>query len=223
MDTEKVQDTEKKQTAVPDATKDVEQETEENSGDGIQWNEQQQAYLKKLRDENAKYRTKAKETEGNMKALSEKLSKFEKGLKTLVGGEDEQVSPEEQLEQVKAINENIILENSLKDMALEHGLNQQAYKYFKYLMGDKFQSLEDGEEITEEDIAQFVAEAKRVGGQQAAKTSVGKGDKDPSPNQDDEVSLEDFKAMSVVQKSILYDKNKALYDKLFAMSMKKKI
>lgn len=208
-------ETQKVQPPVDDKKETAKTEAEGDSGSDLQWNEKQQAYLKKLREENARYRTSAK-------TLEEKLGKFEKGLKTLVGGEDEQVSPEEQLEQIKAINETYLLENSLKDMALEHGLNKSSFKYFKYLMNEKFSSLDEGEEISEEEVEQFVVEAKRVGGQTAAKTSVKEDSKKEPSDSNDEVTVEEFMAMGIVQKSMLYEKNKALYDKLYAQSRKKK-
>lgn len=171
--------------------------------------------IKKLRAEAAKYRNKAKATDDQVKALNEKLGK----LKTaLTGEEDEGEDPEVAIGNLKQQNEALQMELSLQNLCSEHDIPGASQKYFKFLLNERFEALEEGEELTEEDVAQVAEEARKLsgsGGPRQNSTGLSKGAK---PNADDNKgqTIEQFSKMSVAEKSLLYTNNPNEYNRLFS-------
>lgn len=197
-------------------------DTTDSGNQDLGWTAEQQAYIESLRKENAKYRTKSKELETQYSTINDRFSKMEKGLKGLFGeGEEDNVPPEQKLEAMQAQNENLVLNNALTEAALEYGVGKQDYSYFKFLVQEKLQALDEGEELTEEDLDVIAKQSKR--GSAASSTSVEEGD--IAPESTGGVTLESFKAMGINERSMLFSKNEALYKQLVSQeraSAKKK-
>ena len=193
-------------------TGDNEDEDEDDQDEDLS-PEEYKKQIKKLRAENAKHRL------GN-KALNEKMSKFEKVFKAF-SGDDEEVDPEEQLGQVTHQYEAAVTRNAILELALENGISgKDNLEYFEFLMSKTLNSLDEGEEMTEEQLEEILSKCSKAGGKGKATTSTndkGKGDKDPDQT-NDEVTQEEFDSMGMMQKSKLYQTNKALYEKLMKNS-----
>lgn len=170
--------------------------------------------IKKLRGENKKRRT-----ENNN--LSTKLEKFEKGLKSLFGNDDDDADPEEQLETVTGQYQSAVTENSILRLAVANGISgEENLEYFEFLMSKRLNSLEEGEELDEDDLEEIISKisAKSNGGKATTSTKDGgKGGKGPGKDSD-EVTQEEFDKMGITAKSKLYEKNPSLYEKLRAGS-----
>lgn len=209
---------------------------ETDPGDSLGFTKEQKAYVDGLRKESAKYRTKAKELESGLRGTNDRLNKFESGLKRLFGDDDGEdtgnLTPEQRIERLEKRNqqdkqqlaeerEQLALEAALKGAALEHGIRKENYEYFEFLVGKRLASLQDDEELTEDDLALL---AKQANGKSAPKsTSVDEDGPDPD-EEDGELTLEEFMDMGISARSQLYQKDKALYERLVAAekSAKKK-
>ena len=197
--------------------------TDSGNQQDLGWTDEQKAYIESLRKENAKYRTKSKELETQYTSINERFSKVEKGLKGLFGeGEEgDDMPPEQKLEVMQAQNENLVLNNALTEAALEYGVGKQDYSYFKFLVQERLQALEEGEELTEEDLDVIAKQSKR--GLAASSTSVEDGEIPPESTGG--ITLDSFKEMGINERSVLFSKNEALYKQLVAQeraSAKKK-
>ncbi len=88
-------------------------------------------------------------------------------------------------------------------------------------------ALEDGEELSDEDLAEIVAKCKAQG-KTSANSSVkgkgkdGKGKEDPAPGDDKEISLDQFLRMTITEKSNLYLKQPDVYKQLASEAKAKK-
>lgn len=173
------------------------------------------AEIERLRKENAKYRTRAKELDSQTQQLNERFSKMEKGLKTLFGEEETEMSPEETIEALQLRNEQLEVQSALREAANEYGIPANQYDYFEFLVSKKLNTLGEGEEITEEDLDEIAKQARGVGA--TPTTSVdGKG-QNPDPTQPTGgISLEEFQAMGIMERSKLYGRDPKLYDRLKA-------
>lgn len=192
---------------------------DDSSEKDLSWTKEQKAYVDSLRKESAKYRTKAKELESGLKNTNERMSKFENGLKKLFGEEDDKLTPEQRIEMLNQQNEQLAVATAIKDAAFELGVTRDDYEFFEYLVGKRLAALGDDEELTEEELASFAKQAKSKSAPK--KTSV--DDDAPDPDEDDGgVSLEEFQDMGIGARSALYQKDKALYEKLVAMEKKSK-
>lgn len=183
-----------------------------------EWTDEQRSYIEDLRKENAKYRTRAKERDSEVNVLNERLNKFETGLKKIFGDEADEMSPEERIEALQMQNEQLAVQSALKEAAFEYGVDRDNYEYFEFLVSKRLASLEEGEELSEEDLDEIAVQAKGRGG--FANTSVGNdGRTVPEPEVDDGgISLEKFETMGISEKSVLYQKNPQLYNQLAAQS-----
>jgi len=194
------------------ATTATTQESDPGDAD-LGWSEEQKTYIESLRKENAKYRTKSKELETNYNGLNDKFSKIESGLRGLFGEEGEELSPEDQISALSQQNESLVINSALTEAALEYGIGKEDYSYFKYLVTERLGELEDGEELTEEDLDGLASAARR--GKAAASTSV-EGGGTPPPESESGITLEAFALMGINERSSLFAKNEALYKQLLA-------
>jgi len=167
-----------------------------------------QKLIKNLRSENAKHRTK----NNNLMTKQEKLDKV---LKTLSGEEGDDEDPETKLEALQQNYSSVATKNAILELALENGVNgAENYEYFEFLMSKKINSLEEGEEMTEEDVEEIVTKCSKGAGNKA-NTSTKTGEQGKKPDEKaDEVTQEEFNKMGMVQKSRLYQSNPELYNKL---------
>lgn len=175
--------------------------------------------IKELRDENAKHRTKSKSLEEKLGTMDGTLNK----LKTALGLEGE-VDPVKQLEAVKAEKEALEAEVAIGQLIRANGISQDNEKYFRFLLSEKFSALGEGDEITEEDLASVVAEAKKVGGGRPGVNTTGIGPTgQPLPGAGASTTPEAFAKMTTLEKSAIYSKDPALYQSLFSAAMEKKL
>lgn len=191
----------------------------DDPGDTSGWTaEQWAAHAKELRKENAKHRTANKELKTEVTALNNRFSQLEGGLKKLFGDDDDELTPEQKLEEVSSQNAELQFQAALNEAALEHGVGKADLKYFRFLVSEEVNGLKEGEELSEEALADLAKQAKAKSAPN--KTSVsnkdGTTDKDPEGGDDGDVTLAEFNKMGIGEKSLLYQKNKDLYVKLSA-------
>lgn len=190
-----------------------------------------QAYIKKLRQENAKYRTGKKDSESELSTLKERFSNLEGGLKKALGIEDDdQVDPETQIQALQAQSENLQFELSVRDIALENGLGtKDQVDYLGFLIQKEAQNLDDNEELSEEKMVELIGRVKSSmgAGSPQSKTSVtgnnGQGGENPPAGTDENVTVERFTQMTLSEKSELFSKNRPLYDSLMAQARSKRL
>lgn len=178
--------------------------------------------VKSLRTENAKHRTKNKELGSKLAAMEGTLGKLKKAFG---GEEDDESDPAEKVAELSSANERLTMELHLRDIARESGVPAEREKYFRFLLAEKLEALEEGEELGEEDIAEAVKAATDGFAPKKSSTGVKPGTGD-APNPDSkpgDVTVEQFVKMNSGEKSQLYTKNPDLYQKLFAEAVAKKI
>ena len=90
---------------------------------------------------------------------------------------------------------------------------------YQFLIQDATESLGEGEELSDERLAQIVVECKKGGaGTNGANSTVKKFDKDgkqiadPSPGDTGGMTLEKFCSMGIVEKSKLYNASPDVYN-----------
>ena len=174
-----------------------------------------QKEIKTLRSENAKSRT-------QNNALTDRFNKFETGLKTMLGQEGDDLTPEQRVEQVSQENVTLSFDNALLSSAVRNGISgEEEMEFFDFLMRKAVNGLGDDQELSDDEIAAIVQKVKgKTKG--AANSSVGDG-KDGAPNPDgkSDVTLDQFTAMNVLQKSVLYQKSPDVYNSLLNQAKKK--
>lgn len=196
-------------------------EEEDDSLDESKLDPKTKAYIAKLRKENAKHRTKAKNARNSNAEL---LKKFKEVL-----GESDEEDPEVLAKNLKSENEGLALRSIVLEQAVEYGVGKDAREFFEFFVGKKFASLEEGEELSDEDFAEAAKLAKKaarnIGGGDGgggSRTSVDDTNAGGNPNKTKGVTLEQFKNMTVTEKSDLFIKNRTLYDELFAQANPKR-
>ena len=203
------------QKAYDDAVAEAEADKSKDdpSDDESKWDDKTKAYIKKLRDENATHRNKSKDLASKLK-LSEQQKK---DVLKAIGIEDESEKPEEKINKLTATTQQLEFDRAILESALEHGIGKDDLKYYKYLMSDAVSQLKEGEELSDEQLAEILAEAKKGRSKGAANTTVGKGKsgkEEPPPGNSKEVTLDQFCKMSITEKSNLYLKNPDKYAEL---------
>lgn len=193
------------------AAADDESGDEDESG----WDDKTKAYIQKLRKEAADNRTKAKDLKSKLSSEEEKR----KAILKAAGIETEEENPAEQLKGQKAVTNQLLFRNAILESAVEHGITGENLDYYQFLVTKEAEKLEEGAELSDEQMAGIVAKVKRAGGSGAANTSVngkdGKGSgKAPNPDGSGAVTLGQFAKMNITQKSELYTKNPDLYSTL---------
>jgi len=219
MESQTTQAVDSTENVVAKATTETTTETTDSGNQEPSWSTDQKVYIDNLRKENAKYRTKSKELETQYTGLSERFSKVEKGLKGMFGDSTEDdMPPEKKLEAIQSQNEQLVLNNALTEAALEYGILKEDFSYFKFLVQEKLGGLEDGGELTEEDLDVIAKSARRS---RATSTSVEEGG--AAPEQQGGISLEQFSAMGINERSLLFSKNEALYKQLVSQERSAKV
>lgn len=173
--------------------------------------------LKKLRRENASRRVSAKEANEKLAVTEEQLKKIKQTL-----GLEEEESPEDKIAALTAERDAMAMEMQLNSIAGELEIPAKGQKYFKFLVGEKLNELEEGEELTDEDLEEIAQEVKGMGGSTNKPNSTGLGGKkNPPPGSGDSMTVEQFAKMSLTEKSQLYTKNPKEYDRLFSAAKEK--
>jgi len=200
---------------------DDNQGNEENNDSGSQdfnslpdWAQKQ---IKDLRSESAKHRT-------ANRGLEDRFSQLETGMKSALGlGEDDKLSPEEQVNGLKGENEDLAVQNAILGLALENGISGDGLEYFSFLMEKQLGTLEDGQELSEEDFASIVGKSKGSKGQSNDSSVNEQGNRNKDPNAGTGVTLESFVNMGMMEKSKLYAEKPEVYKALFAQAKEKNL
>jgi len=175
-----------------------------------------QKYIKELRSENANHRTKARGSD-------DELTTFKNAMKSALGlGDEDQVSPEEQVKSLTSQSQDLAFTNSVLSLSIEHGLGTDQNEFLQFLIGKEVKTLEENQELSEEVLSELIAKAKGSGGkaQGSGNTSVD-DDGTPAPGGNSEtMSAQDFASLNLVRKTELKSKNPNLYSKLFAEAVK---
>lgn len=179
-----------------------------------------QDLIKGLRQENADFRTKKNN-------LSTRLENIENGFKQMFGGEEgqEQLSPEQKIEQLQGGYESLSYENAVMGLAYENGIPMENYEYFNFLMDKQVNGLEEGQELSEDQLLEVIQKAKGFNAtMDDSNTSVdgANGNNDPQ-GQQGEITLDQFAKMGMVEKSELYRKSPAIYNQLIKQAREKRL
>jgi len=212
------------ETPPPPAPAGQKKAGEDEEPDGSNWSDDVKSYVSKLRNENASWRKKVREFEAKTTTLETKLGSFESGLKKLVGGEeDDKTSPEEKLTILEQTRQGLELENAILASAVENGIPADQFEYYSFLLNNRFAKLEENEELSEEMLEEVISKVKGNVSAGAKNTSV-EGSNTPNPESTPgTVTLEQFKNMSMTEKSVLFQKNKDLYNSLFSQAKAKRL
>lgn len=180
-----------------------------------------QKYIKSLRKESAKYRTKATNLETSYAQLSSRV----KGLAGGEEGEDD-LTPEQHAERLEVTSHTLAFDNAILTAAVSHGINRDGLKYFRFLVAERTEELGEGEELSEEDVEEIAQEVAAKTGKKTVRTSVtgdegGKGSKAPGTKKG--VTLEHFVKMGVLEKTNLRKRDPELYTALHKEAVEKRM
>lgn len=179
--------------------------------------EKTKAYLKKMRAENAKHRTRANKLEAEFEGVKTRL-------KGLVGGDDtDNVPPEKKIEELASSVNSFAMENAILTIAVQNNIGADSLDYFKFLVSKRAGELAEGEELTDEDLKPILDEVRSKQKSTQTSTSVSANQSNTNPNAGSEVTLEQFAKMGIIEKSTLYRKNPSLYESLMAQARIKKL
>lgn len=195
----------KKKSGTSDA--EDEDEDDQTGSDFSKLPPETQKMIKKLRNENKTLRA-------NNKSTSERMGKIEQALKLVNGDGEDDEAPEVKLGRVNAQNEELAITNAFKDLALEHSINKEQFKYFSFLMNEAISELGEDEEMDEEQLESIVAEAKAKAPKASSTTSVTGKKGGQGPKKSDTVTAEQFKKLGIIGRSKLYRENPDLYNSL---------
>lgn len=186
---------------------------DEEEPDESKLDDKTKAHLKKLRDENAKHRLKNKDLTSQL-GVSEAQKK---AILKAAGIESEEEKPEEKLKASQTKNQELEFRSAILEMALENGIPKEDVKFFTFLVQEATATLKDNEELSDEKMAEIVADVQKRGGGKAS-TSVGggkgdKGSKTPEGGKGG-ITLDMFCKMTFSEKAKLYGENPDLYTQL---------
>jgi len=200
--------------------------------DDPKWDESTKAYIKNLRAENAKYRTKAKNLGERVQGLDDRFTQLQEGLSKVIGGEGEdgkdKLTPQQQVETLTEAYQQSEIQREVQSIAIKLGVSGDAYEYFEFLVGKKLETLEEGEELAADDFGEIAQKAKGQFVSNSGDTSVdgngsGNGSGKPNPNDTKGVTVEQFANMSIAEKSLIYQKTPDLYQQLMGEARQKRI
>lgn len=180
-------------------------EGEEDDPPKKKWDPETEKYIKKLRDENARNRTGKKESDKRLKDV----------LKVLGVSEDSE-DPTEKLKASQAETNNLAFRTAILESAIEQGIPADQLEFYEFLISKATSQLDEGEELSDEALAEIVGKVKKAKGSANSSVSGGKDGKgDPPPGDDKgDISLDQFCRMTITQKSDLYLKKPDLYKRL---------
>ena len=194
------------------------------------WTDEDRAYIKKLRTQAASERGKKKETLQEMQQLREQFAQLQSGMKKALGIDDESdLDPKQAMAQMQGQLEQYEYQNQVRDFAYENGITSpKQTKYLSFLISEELETLEEGEEIAEDRLAELVSEVKGLGGSGKSSTSVGGKGSDsqtPPPPSDNgsNITAEQFAKMGMAEQGKLHATNPDLYFQLRDEAKKKGI
>lgn len=169
-----------------------------------------QKYIAELRQENAGFRK-------DKNNLSSRLEKFENGFKSMFGeGEDNQVDPAEALQSLESQHQDAMVQNEILNVAIQSGISGEHLDYFNFSMMQALNGLEEGDEFTEDMLNEVVSKVKGVssGGGMGTTSVQGQGQGQVPHQGSEQITQEEFNSMNIAEKSALYNKDRAAYDRL---------
>jgi hypothetical protein len=172
-----------------------------------------QKHIKKLRDEAAKYRQKARDS-------GEKFGKVKKVLVDLGLAKPEEDDPQETIKGLTAINDETTFRNGILEAALEHGIPKDGLEYFNFLVEKKAKALGEDEELDDDAVSALAAEVKEKFGSPAPTKSGAGSNNKPAPNGGSskvptgDLTAEKFATLSNGEQTELYKKNPDLFGRL---------
>jgi hypothetical protein len=174
-----------------------------------------QKIIKDLRKENAGLRNRSKLSEDTAAKLKKSL--IEAGV---IEADDEDPT-----EKVKGLSMQLAgteQRAAILEAALDHSVPKASVEFFEFLVQKKMSSLQEGEELTDDDLAALAIEAKKQTGVAPEKSGLGnKGGSGTPPPQDkggaggNDLTAQKFAKMSMAEKSALYAKDPDAYKRLF--------
>jgi len=192
--------------------------------DNSKWDDDTRKYIEGLRKENARYRTEAKDSRTKLDSLNDRFGKLEGGLKQALGIEEEDIPLEDQVAGLSHVNQELEFKSAIKDIALEVGLRgHDACNYLEYLIQQEADSLEEGEEISEERMSAILQNVQRVHGTSSGSTSFQGEQPKTGGDAGGEITLEEFANMGTLQKGELFGKNPTLYKDLMSKAQLKNL
>jgi hypothetical protein len=173
------------------------------------------AYLAKLRKENASHRNKNKDLVSKVQTVEQR----NKAILKAAGLLDEE-KPEEKLANAAATNNQQAFEILILKSSRAHKIPDENLEFYEYLMAKAFNALEEGDELSEEDLAAIVTKCKGGAGKSATSTVLrfdkdGKPIKEAGPGESGQMTLDKFCEMSITEKSKLYLESPEVYETFF--------
>lgn len=191
----------------PNLTEDPEEIQEDKLDDKTK------AYLAKLRKEAASHRVKNKE-------LASKLSLSDKQKKDILkaAGLLDEEKPEEKLQKAVATTNQLAFRSAILESAIDKEIPKEKIKYYQFLIQEATETLDEGQELSDEKLEEIVKECRGAAGGKKATSTVVKVDKDgkkipdPNPGDSGQLTLNKFCSLSMVEKSKLYIKSPDVYE-----------
>lgn len=197
------------ETVYNEAKTKAEGEEDDDGIDDSKLDEKTKSYVEKLRKENAKHRVKGKDLASKLKTSEEQR----KAILKAAGIESEDEEPEERVKTLTAESQTLAFRNAVLELAVEQGIPKENLKFFQFLVAEAVGEMEEGDELSDEKLAEIVKQAQGGTGK-AASTSVGGGKNKPKPGETSEIDLAKFLTMTISERSLLYSKNPEAYLKL---------
>lgn len=174
-------------------------------------------YLKRMRAENAKHRTRANKLETEFESVKARL-------KGLVGGEDgDDETPEQKIEGLASSVNSLSMENAILSIAVQNNIGADSLEYFQFLVSKRTNELQEGEELTDEDLKPILDEVNSKRKSTQSSTSVSPDQTKTNPTAGSEITLEQFSKMGMLDKSALFRKSPQLYESLMVQARTKKL
>lgn len=181
-----------------------------------------QNYIKNLRKENGKHRTKANATEAALVRQQAEVKDIKKRLAKLSGEEvadDDETPLEERFSHAQAAVQGLVVQNAILQMSHDYDIPKDSVKYFQFLVAEAQGNLEEGEELDEDALKALAVDArsksKSIPGAQTSPSGKSTGQA-PAANNPGTITLEKFMAMGLSEQGKLYGSNPELYKSLAA-------
>jgi hypothetical protein len=208
-----VEKTKKGQVDPDDQPDPTEDEGDDEGADDFADPVKAKAEIKRLRDEAKKHRLKSKGLESELSGVKATLGSLKKAL----GGEQDEVDPVEALRTVQQQKEQLEVELSISQLERDNDIPKEQSEFFRFLLGKSMNELEEGEELDQDAIDAIKAKLPSTGG---STSSTGLGSKKPGAKPPaaggTTITVEAFAKMTAAQKSELYTKDAATYNRLFS-------
>lgn len=175
-----------------------------------------QKQIKDLRSESAKNRTDNKTIRGEFDSLK-------KGMAKALGIEDD-AKPEDKIADLNGQNSSLTFQNAILSVAVQNGIGEKQMDYFSFLMEKAVEKLDEGQELSDDQLAELVKKAKAQGGvssDSSVDDTGGDGKPPKNPDSSGDMTLEQFCALNIIEKSSLYRTKPDVYNRLVSQAKAK--